>query len=470
MLNMNITNPLFLIPVENQMREFDAKLLLACVAAKRGFFSIIGPRRDVEFCVTSVPRSIFVSKDLRSGNGRFFRTLTKLGHVCIGWDEEALVHHPPESYYSSRLSPMSTQYVSHMFAWGQENADLWRQYPQMPADKPIHTTGNPRGDMLRPELNGFYKNEFEGIRQAYGDFLLINTNFAGVNAFIPVHEYLVPGGKHKGKQKWGRAARGLNQDFVEGIRNHFQSIFEDFQRLIPELEQAFPNLSVVVRPHPTEDHEIYHNIAAKCKRVYVTNEGNVIPWLIAAKALIHNGCTTGVEAYAMGVPALAYRATVNDDYDNFYFQLPNLLSHQCFNFEELREVLQKILRGNYDAVNEDERKTLFSHYLTAQEGPLACERIVEVLAEVTQGWSELPKPALSDRLEGWYRATRRRLLKQINSYLPDASIPPDYQRYRYPGISLEDVRMRVSRLQQVLNDSTGIRVDQFAKKLFIIST
>jgi hypothetical protein len=121
-------------------------------------------------------------------------------------------------------------------------------------------------------------------------------------------------------------------------------------------------------------------------------------------------------------------------------------------------------------VNEDERKTLFSHYLTAQEGPLACERIVEVLAEVTQGWSELPKPALSDRLEGWYRATRRRLLKQINSYLPDASIPPDYQRYRYPGISLEDVRMRVSRLQQVLNDSTGIRVDQFAKKLFIIST
>ena len=38
--------PVLLIPVENQVRELDAKLLLACVAAKRDLTSIIGPQTE----------------------------------------------------------------------------------------------------------------------------------------------------------------------------------------------------------------------------------------------------------------------------------------------------------------------------------------------------------------------------------------------------------------------------------------
>ena len=35
---MNTRKNLLLIPVENQVRELDPKLLLACIAAQRGFF------------------------------------------------------------------------------------------------------------------------------------------------------------------------------------------------------------------------------------------------------------------------------------------------------------------------------------------------------------------------------------------------------------------------------------------------
>ncbi len=97
----------------------------------------------------------------------------------------------------------------------------------------------------------------------------------------------------------------------------------------------------MVRPHPTESHAIYHEIAARCERVRVTNEGNVIPWLSASKAVIHNGCTTGVEAFVMNIPAISYRATVNDYYDLGFYELPNRVSHQCFDFEQLRETLQE---------------------------------------------------------------------------------------------------------------------------------
>ncbi|MEE9122543.1 MAG: hypothetical protein V3U56_14880, partial [Syntrophobacteria bacterium] len=53
-----------IIPVENQVRELDARLLLACVAARREISSIIGPKRDIESRIASFPRSIFLSKSL----------------------------------------------------------------------------------------------------------------------------------------------------------------------------------------------------------------------------------------------------------------------------------------------------------------------------------------------------------------------------------------------------------------------
>ena len=91
-----------LIPVENQVRELDARLLLACVAARRQIPSIIGPKRDVESRIASFPKSIFISKSLRIGKRRFFPISRKLDHKIVAWDEEALVHLPPDIYFSRR--------------------------------------------------------------------------------------------------------------------------------------------------------------------------------------------------------------------------------------------------------------------------------------------------------------------------------------------------------------------------------
>ena len=99
----------------------------------------------------------------------------KLGCKIVAWDEEGLVHDSPETYYETRLSSESLKHVSHLFAWGQENAELWHQYPNLPSGTPIHTTGNPRGDMLRPDISIYYEEKVQDLRQACGNFILINT-------------------------------------------------------------------------------------------------------------------------------------------------------------------------------------------------------------------------------------------------------------------------------------------------------
>jgi surface carbohydrate biosynthesis protein len=91
--------------VENQVRELDVRLLLACIAAKQGFSSIIGLHREIDFRIASFPRGIYLCKSMTERNLKMFQIMRNVGHQIVTWDEEALVHLPPETYYSRRLDP-----------------------------------------------------------------------------------------------------------------------------------------------------------------------------------------------------------------------------------------------------------------------------------------------------------------------------------------------------------------------------
>jgi surface carbohydrate biosynthesis protein len=466
--SMPTIKPALLIPVENQVRELDAKLLLACVAANRGLHSIIGPKREIEFRIASFPRSIFLSKSLRIGNRKFFPTARQLGHEIVAWDEEALVHLPAEIYFSRRLSPKGMANVSHLFAWGEDNAAMWRQYPQLPQGLPIHVTGNPRNDLLRDEMRAFYEDEIRQIREAYRPFVLINTNFNHVNAYHPTQN-LFQTGTPGTDPVFGQAARGMPQDYAEGLQAHKKAIFEDFIEMIPAIENAFPDVDIVVRPHPTENQSVYHQIASRCQRVHVTNAGNVVPWLKTARVLIHNGCTTGVEAYVMGVPAISYRASVNDFYDDGFYQLPNRLSRQCFDLASLKATLKPIIEGHRVADDDTERQALVEHHLAGLAGPLACERIVDVLWGVIADLGRQKDPSPRDRLAGWVRTTKRRIRQRIKSHLPGSSKSPAFERHRFPEMALEEISARLTRFQSILAYPRPLRVERVFGKLFRIS-
>lgn len=457
-----------IIPVESQVRELDAKILLSCVAAERGFPVIMGSRAYTHFQVGSVPRGVYVAKSMRSLSNSMFKILRQLGHEIVAWEEEALVHPPAATYYSLRMSPVTIRNVSHVFAWGQENVDLLRQYPALPGNMPIHITGNPRGDMLRSEIRPFFATEVEKLRNLYGDFILINTNFSDVNPYIPNVGLFLPTKGRTKSARLGQSGIGMNREFAEGLRDHKLAIMEDFKQLIPLLEQAFPGLTIIVRPHPSESYQIYHEIAAKCQRVIITNQGNVIPWLLAAKAMVHNGCTTGLEAYVLGVPALSYLATLNKYYDYDFQGLPTKLSHQCFNFQELAETLTRIIAGELGAAESQERQELINYYLAAREGPLACERIVDVLQESGYREKQPPGKPLSTYLQGWLYAKLKASLTSLYMRRPGPNRLA-YHNHRFPEISVTDIEQKIARFGELLQRFDSIKVEPYAKHVFRIS-
>ena len=465
---MAASNALLLIPVENQVRELDPKLLLACVAAQRGFSSIVGSRREMEFNIDSFPSAIYLSKSMTIRSLLFFRVARRFGHKIVAWDEEALVHLPPKTYFSRRLDASTIKQVLSLFAWGQDNVDLWRQYPHTPKDTPIYAVGNPRSDMLRAEIRTYYENDSEELRKTYGDFILVNTNFNHVNAFGADINLFKPVKKIGDKARFGRAARGMSREYAQGLWDHKKAVFAQFRKLIPELEQAFPDHTIVVRPHPTENSQVYKDIAARCSRVKVSNEGNVVPWLMASKALIHNGCTTAVEAFAMNIPAISYRAAVNEEYDNGFYRLPNGLSHECFNFEELEQTLARILSGELGIPDGAERRALIDRYLEAQDGPLACERMVNVLETLSILQGSPGQQSAATRLQRWVLAGGLNLARHVKSHLPGSHNKPEYQLHRYPVLPLDEIRKRIARFQELLGYKKELSIEPVSDVMFRI--
>lgn len=458
-----------LIPVENQVRELDAKLLLACVAAGRGLTSIVGSKREIEERIASFPRSIYLAKSLLHGHSKFFKIAKKLGHLITAWDEDALVHLPNDVYYSRRLSEESLACVSHLFAWGEDNADLWRQYPQMPGNLPIHVTGNPRNDLLRSEIKSFYDEDVKKIKERFGSFILINTNFNHVNAFSSIRRLFIPPEKPGDEPKFGRAARGMTRQYAEGLRKHKQALFDSFKEMIPKLGSAFPEETIVIRPHQVESQADYNKIAAQCKNVEVCNKGNVVPWLMACKAVVLNGCTTSVEAFAMGVPSISYRIIVDDNYDLGFYRLPNTLSHQCYDFEELKERLRQILAGRIGIVNNAEAHKVMAHHLTGYEGPLACERIISVIDKEAKNLDSYPKPPIKERLDGWLKAKKRRKRRLAKLRKADATKSIAHHQKKNPDISSDEISARIEKFQKVLGKEGKIRVTKIHRMIFQIS-
>ena len=142
-----------ILPCETRNREVDAKLLLGCVAAERGFRVFLGAKREINIEAVRLPRSIYLQKSLSKRSYRMYDILERLGHWIVTADEEGVVYYSRENFWTDRIHPRTFVKARALLAWGPDNEELWRAYPAFHG-APITVTGNPRVDLLRPESIG----------------------------------------------------------------------------------------------------------------------------------------------------------------------------------------------------------------------------------------------------------------------------------------------------------------------------
>ena len=454
---MTISLSTLIIPVETQVREFDAKLLLGCIAAERGFPVIIGSRVFIHFQVDSIPRGVYLAKSMTSLSIRMFDILRKLGHEIVAWEEEALLRDPDIEFCRRRLSPITMRQISHLIAWGADDADTFRKYPGYHGAE-IHITGNPRGDLMRPELREFYRTDVEAIRKRFGDFVLVNTNFAEVNHFYPnLNEFK----KAMAKEGTDAASR-----FDIGKVQHKLALFNHFREMLPLLCKSVGNSNVVVRPHPTESHLIWNDMAARYDNLHVANDGNIIPWLMAAQALVANSCTTQVEAAVLGAPTVNYQPVKSEMLD---FELPCLVSRCVFSVDELCATVQDIIKGKLGPLDYAECRKILDRHIAGLDGPLAAERIIQVLEDGGYNKRQPPATSLNSYVHGWIQNHLRTMSKHIKMRRPENRNSLAYHAHRFPDISVEEIMRKIACMGKQLNRFASIKVTEISKHIFRIS-
>lgn len=295
---------IILFPVEVVNRELASKVVLATELANRGVSSLVG--NDAE--VNKVAHRM-------QGNAVWFRIsvggkqkraevekLAKQGIRIVAQDEEAGITFENFSQFFGLRSLDHVELLDRFFTWSlREQSSIVSSFPNT-ADRIVPTGG------LRTALWGsagriFYKNDAAEIKNNYGAFVLVSTNFGRANPTMGFEKKLARVRKDK------RDRYPDPEDYIAGAR-HQERLISEFTRAVKGITEK-TSLSVVLRPGVGENESFWRRKFAQNSRVTVCRDKAVTPWLLASEYLVQNSSAVGVEAVCLGVPTIQLSSDVS---------------------------------------------------------------------------------------------------------------------------------------------------------------
>jgi surface carbohydrate biosynthesis protein len=381
------------IPIEVKDREIEGRSLLAIAAAERGHTVILGGKEDTIGLPKKgkLPPGIIHEKSLTPGPSKILRlkNLLKQGNVITSQDEESgLLDKSYENFAKSRFSEKTVSLASCIFTWGEHDANYLKNKYQSCEDKFI-ITGSPRVDLWRKEFAFYFTNktqlpEIEGKR-----YILISSNFAGLlnkNRFWSVLAN-------------SRALGYFKKDIEKEYENYKSASFQiklvgEFVRMIRTVSVEFPDIKILMRPHPVESVDAWKYLIGEYPNVIVKRKGTITGLIRQAEMVIHNGCTTALEASIIGTPRIAYRP-VTSKYER---EIPNGVSYEAFSLSECLDMVSAILAGNKIPGSENvgiKTEKIISSRFANISGDFAVDRII-------REWEKLKLPDKSKKVSIFY--------------------------------------------------------------------
>jgi surface carbohydrate biosynthesis protein len=449
------------LPIESNVRELEAKALLACVAAERGFAVVLMRIADFGRVVPQVPPAVVLHKDVI---GKELIDLARAaGHVAVALDEEGLVQRDPDDYLLRRVSVDALERCARFLAWGEvHRSTLLRKLPSF-GDRVV-PTGSSRFDLLRPELRELYRAPAELLTQRHGPFVMVNSNFGTANHRLGP-DYVR---RHWGKGGWS-SGPGREQ-LLDRIVRLQSTLLEEFTRAVAALaEEMGDDCSVVVRPHPSEDHSTWRDRLQGVPNVSVQHEGPVLPWLLASRALVHNSCTTGIEATLLDRPTFAYLPVRDEPVES---GLPNDVSTKVLSCSDLVDAVRGAVRGRPAPVRTRAGQELLARHVSRLSGALASEAAVDQIDEVApEGGVRLPA-LLPLRVEvGRAQVTARSYAAAVRGgTLPAQRRYDALLKQTSPGLAVDTVRQVVAGLHDATGRFGQVRCRRLARDVVVVQS
>lgn len=436
-----------IIPVETKSREFHGKLFLALHLLKHGHAVLIGHQARLWEYADLLPRSIYLDKSVASTHVNWIRRCRAMGHDVVAWDEEGLVFFDSWMFRKLRIDAKAFDQVSRFFAWGEAQRDaICEEYPQY--KERITLCGNPRFDFLRPALRTFYTPEVDALKRRFGPMILVNTNFAFYNHFKSPEAL---------REQLKHYPLADEPGYMDGWIAMHKHAHEAYLEMVPQLLARYPDRAVVLRPHPSERHAPWQELAKSHPRLHVDATGNVHEWILASEAVVHFNCTTAVEAFLLDVPAVAYRPGRYPRYEN---PLPNTLSENAFSLSDLWQALDaRTTARERGALWTEDQWKVAAYNMANLSGATAAERVARDIAELPSARAPsalgMRKRAMAAAKLAW----RRRLHAKREAQREHDG----YAAQKFPGIERREIEALLRRMVEVTGMNTDFEVRTFAK-------
>lgn len=391
-------------------------------------------------------------------------------HVCA-LDEEGLVHPGDGQERVLRFSQTTLDALDSVFFNGAIEHDLMCDFYDVDPTK-IKITGNPRFDFYKPEFRHYYQAEANLLRNKLGAYLFIPSRFGEVN--MATNDDFIA---HLVKLNY--TDKQFELDHFRGFLSHSQRVYDAFIDLLPHLARAFPERTIVVRPHPSESPLGWIRAAQGLDNVRVINEGPIGPWLLGAAAVLHNGCTTGLEAFLMDRPVFSYMPYTSVEFD---LPLPNSVSicHATPGtlIPDLAHAMQCVERVTNERSNDIEARYAYAsrHLENASRDVYAYAKIAEALCHYARDLPDSSQAALRNpiylRSRNFVRKIRGYLaIKLFGTKLHSHRLFGDGYSYRKnPGLTTREILGNFRRLSRPTNLSVeGITLRKLDEDMFLVT-
>lgn len=327
-----MNTPVFIM-YETKSREFDGRLLLLSWLTEIGYKNFyFGSRSSVKSLALTRTNGIVIIKSLAKEDEMFYEKCKILGHDLVLMHVEGGIHYKDnlssiKNLYSFEL----LNYCSYNLVFGKA---IKKTIDSLYGSKDLKcrtlVTGDPRFDMLKPKFRYYFAEKIANLKELYGDFILVNTSFGLRNNFTNLENLKVIW-KNQGYTDEAVKLLELKYDTLE-------LVLAEYIQMIKSLSCRYPSVRIVVRPHPSESLEYYTHELRMCSNVFVTREGNVVPWIHACSSVIHYDCTTGIESVIAQKLTISY-CPIRDERINAW--LPISVSVVAEQLANLFSVLDK---------------------------------------------------------------------------------------------------------------------------------
>ena len=426
-----MTKPLLIIPIEIKAREFPARTFFAGKALEQGYPVLIGVSKRLHRHLYQFPRGIIVENDASPRSQAFLTKARSMGFRIVGWDEESIVTLSDDIFAQIRVSSQSLSLMDAYFTRGKSDRDaIARIHTEQSAR--VFEAGNPRLEILHHK---WWPPRQKARDQAFT--ILVNSRFSIVNPFHITKEKAVA--NVFSKMEITRESQIGQQ--VSGWLSHASDLYTLFFEMTEKMAQRFPDCKIIIRPHPSENHTVWKDLAKKYDNCTYDFSGSASGWFNRADLLVHSSCTTAIEASLLGLPCLSYLPKGQTPYDA---PLPNAVSLCVEETADLFREIEKYRKNpqlERETIANQKRKTLSQH-IAGLQNPSSSEIILQKISEI-ECYHDTELRHLKNRYLDCAR-TMKNLLKNKFSFnlhkdekLKEAR--RDYQTQKFSGLNRQEI-------------------------------